>query len=159
VLDGVERTEARLTRAGSRLSSTPRISAADRRLLRRRELDGACAPPRPRPDGDTHYLQRAAALFADIRNGWDTTCCGSKKGGIWWNKAHTQKATASNAGVVILAARLYEHTQLPTDLDFAKQVYAYWFENMVDPSSYQVTDHINPDGTKVFWKFTTTKGS
>ena len=108
--------------------------------------------------GDTHYLQRAAALFADIRNGWDTTCCGSKKGGIWWNKAHTQKATASNAGVVILAARLYEHTQLPTDLDFAKQVYAYWFENMVDPSSYQVTDHINPDGTKVFWKFTYNEG-
>ena len=27
----------------------------------------------------------------DIAAGWDTTCCGSLKGGIWWDKTHSQK--------------------------------------------------------------------
>jgi predicted alpha-1,6-mannanase (GH76 family) len=52
---------------------------------------------------DSKYLQRAEALYSDIENGWDTSCCGSSPGGICWDKAHTQKATASNAGPVISA--------------------------------------------------------
>jgi predicted alpha-1,6-mannanase (GH76 family) len=29
---------------------------------------------------------------------------------------------------------------------------------MVNPVSFQVCDHINPDGTKVWWKFTYNEG-
>ena len=54
------------------------------------------------------YTKRAEALVADIETGWDSSCCGSAPGGIWWNRAHTQKATASNAGPVIAACELYQ---------------------------------------------------
>ena len=51
--------------------------------------------------GDTKYLNQASALYADITTGWDTTCCGPSRGGLWWDKAHTQKATAANAGAAL----------------------------------------------------------
>lgn len=37
-------------------------------------------------------------LASDIQEAWDTSCCGENVGGIWWDKSHSQKATASNAG-------------------------------------------------------------
>ena len=49
------------------------------------------------------YLNQAQALFADVQGGWDTTCCGAIRGGMWWDKAHTQKATAANAGAASLS--------------------------------------------------------
>ena len=108
--------------------------------------------------GDVKYLNQAAALYADIMTGWDTTCCGAVPGGLWWDKAHTQKATAANAGAALLGARLYLRTGNSLYLDFARQVYAWWYTNMVNPATYQVCDHILPDGTKVWWKFTYNEG-
>ena len=87
--------------------------------------------------------------------GWDTTCCGPQKGGVWWDKAHTQKATASNAGAALAGARLYERTANPSYLGFSQQVYSYWFSNMV---SQGVCDHITTDGTKVWWRFSYNEG-
>jgi predicted alpha-1,6-mannanase (GH76 family) len=107
--------------------------------------------------GVARHRDVAVELLDDIRAGWDTTCCGANRGGIWWDKAHTQKATASNAGPVILAVRLHQATGEGAYLDFARQVYAYWRANMVEPD-FQVTDHINPDGTKVSWRFTYNEG-
>src|SRR5207253_987090 len=74
------------------------------------------------------------------------------------NTAHTQKATASNAGPVIAACELYRATQKPAYLRFALQVYHYWWSSMVAPVTYQVADHINADGTKVWWKFSYNEG-
>jgi predicted alpha-1,6-mannanase (GH76 family) len=108
--------------------------------------------------GEDRYLQTAADLFADIMGGWDTTCCGAVKGGLWWDKAHTQKATASNAGAVIAGARLFERTGEDAYLEFARMAYDFWHANMVDPARHHVLDHINPDGTKVDWKFTYNEG-
>src|SRR4051812_9484508 len=48
--------------------------------------------------GDTKYLDRAKAVFVDVQAAWDVSCCGGVPGGVWWDRAHTQKATASNAG-------------------------------------------------------------
>jgi predicted alpha-1,6-mannanase (GH76 family) len=104
------------------------------------------------------YLNEAEKLYADIEKGWDMSCCGSSPGGIWWDKAHTQKATASNAGPVISACRLYAVTRKPAYLSFARQVYDYWWSTMVNPTSYQVADHLNTDGSKVWWKFTYNEG-
>lgn len=108
--------------------------------------------------GDRRYLDTAKTLYADIETGWDETCCGSQPGGIWWNKGHSQKATASNAGPVIAGARLARRTGDSSYLDFARKVYDYWLANMVDPITYRVTDHIDTDGTRVFWKFTYNEG-
>lgn len=104
------------------------------------------------------YLNQAQALFADVQGGWDTTCCGPNPGGVWWNKPHTQKATAANAGAALAGTRLYQRTTNVAYLNFAQQVYWYWWSNMVNQSTYQVCDHIDPDGTKVWWKFTYNEG-
>jgi predicted alpha-1,6-mannanase (GH76 family) len=108
--------------------------------------------------GNSKYLNEAKTLFADIKTGWDTSCCGSTRGGVWWDKAHTQKATASNAGAALAGARLYRRTGDASYLTFAKQVYSYWYSNIVNPATYQVCDHINPDGAKVWWRFTYNEG-
>jgi predicted alpha-1,6-mannanase (GH76 family) len=104
------------------------------------------------------YLNQARALYADVQGGWDTSCCGPVKGGVWWNKAHTQKATAANAGAALAGARLYQRTTNTAYLTFAQQVYSFWWNNMVNHSTFQVCDHIDPDGTKVWWKFTYNEG-
>jgi len=103
------------------------------------------------------YLEASTTLFLDISKAWDTTCCGSVKGGLWWNKAHTQKATAANAGPVILAARMYALTGNKQYLGWAEQWFWFWAVNMVS-STYQVADHYEPDGTKIWWKFTYNNG-
>lgn len=108
--------------------------------------------------GDPRYLAVAEALFQDIQTGWDETCCGAQPGGIWWDRAESQKATASNAGPVIAGARLAERTGKIAYLDFAKRVYGHWLETMVDPATHQVTDHVNPDGELVRWRFTYNEG-
>jgi predicted alpha-1,6-mannanase (GH76 family) len=108
--------------------------------------------------GNVKYLNQAKVLFADIKNGWDADCCGTVRGGLWWDKAHTQKATASNAGAALAGARLYQRTGDIAYLDFARQVYSYWFTNMVNPTTFQVCDHINPNGEKVWWRFTYNEG-
>jgi predicted alpha-1,6-mannanase (GH76 family) len=105
--------------------------------------------------GNPKYLAQAQSLYNDIMAGWDTTCCGSQKGGLWWDKAHTQKATAANAGAALAGARLYERTANATYLGFSQQVYSFWYSNMVGVG---VCDHITTDGTKVWWKFTYNEG-
>jgi predicted alpha-1,6-mannanase (GH76 family) len=104
------------------------------------------------------YLNQAQALYADVQGGWDTTCCGAIHGGMWWDKSHTQKATAANAGAALAGARLYRRTTNAAYLTFAQQVYSFWWSNMVDQTTFQVCDHINTDGTKVWWKFTYNEG-
>jgi rhamnogalacturonyl hydrolase YesR len=108
--------------------------------------------------GDSKYLNQAKTLYADVQTGWDTTCCGSTPGGVWWDKAHTQKATAANAGAALTGAILYQHTGDASYLAFAQQVYSFWRSNMVNPATFQVCDHFLPDGTKVWWKFTYNEG-
>jgi len=108
--------------------------------------------------GDGAFLERAKLLYADIMAAWDETCCGAQPGGIWWNRAHTQKATASNGGPVITGVRLAERTGDASYLEFAVKVYAYWAAQMIDPVTHQVLDHIDPDGHAVDWKFTYNEG-
>ena len=105
---------------------------------------------------DRAYLDRAVTLFQDITLAWDNTS--ARPGGIWWDRAHTQKATASNAGPVITGARLTAKTGDMTHLAFARRVYDHWRATMVDTATYEVFDHVNPDGTIVRWRFTYNEG-
>ena len=107
---------------------------------------------------DARYLNEAKALYADIEAAWDTTCCGPTPGGIWWDRAHTQKATASNAGPVIAGVRLAARTGDTSYLTFAEQAYTYWRANMVDPATFQVFDDIHTDGTLKKYRFTYNEG-
>jgi len=80
------------------------------------------------------------------------------KGGNWWDKTHTQKATASNGGPIILAARLFKETGDHTYLTYANKVFDFWWHNMVERSGH-VCDHISTVGTKqCSWKFTYNEG-
>ena len=107
---------------------------------------------------NTKYLTEAQNLYADIQNGWDTSCCGAAPGGVWWDKAHTQKATASNGGAALAGARLYRRTGNLSYLNFAQQVYSYWYPHMVNQTTYQVADHIDTTGTITWWRFTYNEG-
>ena len=109
-------------------------------------------------EGDPKYLAQAKALYADIEAAWDTTCCGPNPGGIWWDRPHTQKATAANAGPVIAGARLAVRTGDGSYRAFADKVYAYWLATMVDPTTFQVFDHVAPGGDITKYRFTYNEG-
>jgi predicted alpha-1,6-mannanase (GH76 family) len=160
VLDGVERTGNPAWKEVARGF----VAAQDRRGWTRDFFDDenwmALALLRHADlSGDAAARARAEALLADIESAWDDTCCGAHPGGVWWNRAHTQKATASNAGAVITAARVYERGGDPRHLAFARKAFAYWLSEMVDPSTGQVADHVEPDGSKVWWRFTYNEGA
>jgi len=94
------------------------------------------------------YRSRAESLFADIdQNGRTST-------GVWWNRAHTQKATASNFGPAITAARLNERTGNASYKQAAKAIYDYWYGAMVDPKTSRVADHRDANGNVDWSKFT-----
>ncbi|MHB8416758.1 MAG: glycoside hydrolase family 76 protein [Myxococcales bacterium] len=108
--------------------------------------------------GDATFLTTAESVYADIEGAWDTSCCGAIPGGLWWDRAHTQKATASNAGPVIAGVRLASRTGNAADLSFAQQAYGYWRSNFVNAAN-QVADHIDAaTGNLVWWKFTYDEG-
>jgi predicted alpha-1,6-mannanase (GH76 family) len=97
---------------------------------------------------DAKYLSRAESLFADIEQN------GRTNSGVWWNRAHTQKATASNFGPAITAARLNERTGNASYQTAAIQIYDYWYSTMVNRTTSQVADHRNADGSVDWSKFT-----
>ena len=97
---------------------------------------------------DSKYLSRAESLFADINQN------GRTSSGVWWNRAHTQKATASNFGPAITAARLNERTGNASYKTAAQEIYDYWYSTMVNRSTSQVADHRNADGSVDWSKFT-----
>lgn len=103
--------------------------------------------------GEPWMVGVAEQLFWTIMGAWDATTWG-----VWWDTAHTQKATASNAGPVAVALELYSRTGNVSYAEFAQFVYATWLEHMVDPKTHQVCDHITPDGATTWWKFTYNEG-
>ena len=108
--------------------------------------------------GEPRYLERAEALALEVVGAWDETCCGARPGGVWWDRAHTQKATAANAGAALTAARLAMETGDAAWLEHARRIYHYWRDEMVDPETHQVHDHIETDGRVVEWRFTYNEG-
>jgi len=71
------------------------------------------------------YYSQVVTLFNDIVGGWDDV----DGGGIHWNKNISGdgagKNSCSNGPALILAARLYQHTQEETYLDWARRIYEY----------------------------------
>jgi predicted alpha-1,6-mannanase (GH76 family) len=78
--------------------------------------------------GDTRYLSMARVIFTDLTGGWDSTC----GGGLWWNKAATNKIAIANELFLLTAVRLHQRT--PGDsgpgsyIDWANREWT-WFRN------------------------------
>jgi predicted alpha-1,6-mannanase (GH76 family) len=102
------------------------------------------------------YLDQAVTLYRDIIAGWDST--GVAPGGIWWNRAKGQKATASNGGPIIAGVRLAARTGDASHLAFARQVYDFWSTKMVRPTTYEVADHLSADGVVSWGRLTYNEG-
>ncbi|EFC43772.1 predicted protein [Naegleria gruberi] len=109
--------------------------------------------------GNQTYLDKCLYLYQIIEGNWDETCCGSVKGGIWWDYSHSQKATASNAGPAILASLLYQEIGNLNYLSFSLKVFNFWNNLMVDKKTSAVCDHISAKGDiECSWRFTYNEG-
>jgi predicted alpha-1,6-mannanase (GH76 family) len=75
------------------------------------------------------YFNQVKTLFNDIVGGWSDV----DGGGIHWNKDKTgdgkYKTSCSNGPAMILAARLYQHTQEQNYLDWALRIYEYMYSH------------------------------
>ncbi|WP_119080744.1 glycoside hydrolase family 76 protein [Chitinophaga alhagiae] len=89
--------------------------------------------------GNKRYAAVADTLWTDIKKGW-TPVAG---GGIMWMKTtpHSKNA-CSNGPAMIIAARRYKLFQQPEDLAFAKQIYAWQKQHLVNPANGTVWDNI-----------------
>lgn len=92
--------------------------------------------------GNKKYLETATQLFDDVL----TRGTLNRTVGVWWNYEHGKVATASNAGPVITAVLLWKLTQKQQYIDFAQKNYAFWRDQMVNKSTYQVYDQILANG-------------
>ncbi len=107
---------------------------------------------------DQSYKATALLLWADLKNGWNTT----QGGGIAWRKNQLDyKNTPANAPVAILAARLYQLDRNPDDLAWATKIYDWVKKTLVDPSTGAVWDGINRQGDGKIdkdWRFSYNQG-
>jgi predicted alpha-1,6-mannanase (GH76 family) len=103
---------------------------------------------------DDRYKTTAELLWNDIKGGWDDTF----GGGIYWNKDRQNKNTPANAPASIIASRIYQLNRNGEDLDWAKKIYQWQKDNLVDPVSGLVWDGLDATGTNKSWKFTYNQG-
>jgi len=121
------------------------------------------------------YLCRAVTLYRDIKSeGFDYV--GGAYSAIWWNAAHTEKATASNFGPALTAARLHERSAMDscgsaqrgfvdaaTLGNDARMIFDHWLEHMTRVTTAgerQVADHRAPScpNDVCWWDFTYNQG-
>ncbi|MBX3254287.1 MAG: alpha-1,6-mannanase [Chitinophagaceae bacterium] len=107
--------------------------------------------------GNAAFKAVADELWTDIKGGWNETV----GGGISWRKAQPYyKNTPANAPAVILAARLYQHSNSADDLQWAQKIYDWLKNNLYEPGSGLVYDGINRENNGALdnWKFTYNQG-
>lgn len=93
--------------------------------------------------GEQKYMDYVETLWNDIKGGWNE----KMGGGIAWRKEQLDyKNTPANAPASILAARLYRTTEKEEYLEWAKKIYKFQKENLVNQATGEVWDGINREG-------------
>ena len=107
---------------------------------------------------DPGYKATAQLLWTDIKLGWNE----QQGGGIAWRKSQLgYKNTPANAPAAILGARLYLLDKNSDDLAWARKIYQWQKQNLVDPATGQVWDGLNRLGDGQVdkgWYFTYCQG-
>ncbi|KAG8887699.1 hypothetical protein FRB98_009144 [Tulasnella sp. 332] len=105
------------------------------------------------------YITSAQTLFDQVKISDDTTCCGSTPGGVWWDMAHTSKATAAQMGITVAALKLAE-TGASTEytkaqyLSYAQSHYSFWTSSpFTNRATGQIVDHEDTTGALTWWGF------
>ncbi|MBW7458212.1 AGE family epimerase/isomerase, partial [Paenibacillus sepulcri] len=108
--------------------------------------------------GSREYMSSVMELWTDIKTAWNSHC----GGGMAWKKDQTDyKNTPANAPAAILAARLYGMLHEEEYLEWAKRIYDWNKENLVDPATGFVWDGMNRRGDGQIdydWEFTYCQG-
>lgn len=109
---------------------------------------------------DKKYINTAEDLWRIIKRNWNETYSG---GGIAWKQSQPDsKNSCSNGPAGIIAARMYKlNGKKKTDLDWAKKIYEWQTEKLVDTSNGKVYDHItnHQTGERKDWIFTYNQGT
>ncbi len=109
---------------------------------------------------DPEYLAVAQELWNEIKKGWSDVF----GGGITW-KTDTPygKNACSNGPAAILAVQLYQIEGNTEDLEWAKKIYAWEKETLVDPTTGLVWDNISRENGETVinkdWVFTYNLGT
>lgn len=105
--------------------------------------------------GDEEFREVAGFVWEEIKKSWSDLY----GGGITWRSDRPLgKNATSNAPAAILAMRLYEAGGNPEDLQWARDIYEWQKNTLVDPASGLVWDNINEENGEVVinkdWIFT-----
>ncbi|GLX66080.1 glycoside hydrolase family 76 protein [Paenibacillus glycanilyticus] len=108
--------------------------------------------------GEMFYKEGVLELWEDIKTAWND----HMGGGMAWKKDQLDyKNTPANAPASILAARIYQMDRREEDLEWAKRIYQFNKERLVDPETGFVWDGMNRlgDGQIDYdWKYTYCQG-
>ncbi|MFF2091588.1 glycoside hydrolase family 76 protein [Paenibacillus sp. NPDC058174] len=108
--------------------------------------------------GEEKYRKAVHELWEDIKTGWNDNL----GGGIAWRKSQLDyKNTPANAPAIILAMHLYKAFGDSEDLEWAKKIYAWQKNTLVDPENGFVWDGMNRTGDGMIdkhWEFTYCQG-
>lgn len=109
---------------------------------------------------DPEYLTVAKELWNEVKKGWSDVFGG---GIIWRTDTPYGKNACSNGPAAILALRLYQIEKNPEDLEWAKKIYEWERETLVDPVTGLVWDNISREGSETVinkdWVFTYNLGT
>jgi len=110
--------------------------------------------------GESKFKLAVDTVWNDIKKGWSDAA----GGGIMWKKdTPMSKNACSNGPASILAALLYQEDHKPDDLEWAKKIFEWEKNSLVDPKTGAVWDNISVkgDSEKINrdWKFTYNQGT
>jgi predicted alpha-1,6-mannanase (GH76 family) len=105
--------------------------------------------------GNTAHLGQAEQQFNAVwSRGWD-----SANGGLYWNTQKQSKNACVNGPASIAGFLLGESTTGTGYKNQAMQAFNWLHEKLYNNSTGQVADHINNDGSLVWWAFTYNQGT
>src|SRR5690625_3798597 len=92
--------------------------------------------------GEEVYLEKSITGFDRVWEGsYDP-----EQGGMYWDFHHSGKNACINYPTVIAAMRLFNLTGEESYLEKAREIYHWSRENLLDPESGRVADHISAGG-------------